>query len=106
MEEQIKQIIKDAVREVLGEMDLNKSQVDGFPEIMNLEQASEFVHLSRDYIKNCKEDLQIPHRRKGRAYLFIKSELLEWVQGREEPEEQPKINITSTKNKGRITKIV
>lgn len=107
MEEQFKALIKEAVKEVLEEMKSYQpqSESDGFPEIMSLDQASKFVHLTKDYIKNFKDDLGIPHRRKGRTYLFVKSELVEWVKGREE-EKPSKIKISSVRTKGSIMKIV
>ena len=105
MEEKLKQLIKSAVREVLAEVNLNQTQSDGFPEIMDLDQASDFVHLSRDYIRNNKDELGIPHRRVGKAYLFTKSELIEWVKEREEGK-QSKVRITPVKSRGSITKIV
>ena len=106
MEEQLKQLIKAAVMEAIVEAGLNiKQQSDGFPEIMNLAQASEFVHLSKDYIKNHKDDLCIPHSRKGRAYIFVKSELLEWVKGRKE-NSQSKIKVAPVKSRGSIKRIV
>jgi len=96
LEEQLKQLIKVAVKEVLDEMNLNQPQSDEFPEIMNLSQASAFVHLSKDYIKNHKDDLGIPHRRKGRTYIFVKSELIEWVKDRKE-EKQSRVKVLPVK---------
>ncbi len=105
MEEKLKQLIKEAVREVIEELGLTAKQSDGFPEIMDLDQASKFVHLSKDYIKNHKDDLCIPHCRKGRAYIFVKSELIEWVKERKE-EKESKVKITPSKSRGSTTKIV
>lgn len=110
MEEQLKKLIKEAVREVLEEMEFNNhtrqySPSDCFPEIMNIKQAAEFVHLTESYIKNKKAELAIPHRRKGRSYLFLKSELIEWLQQREE-EKKPKISMHPAKTKRCTTRLV
>ena len=107
MEEQLKQLIKTAVMEAIAEAGLTvQQQSDGFPEIMTLDQVSKFVHLSKDYIKNHKDDLCIPHSRKGRAYIFLKSELLEWVAEREETRQTNKVKAAPVKRRGSITRIV
>lgn len=105
MEEELKKLIKSAVLDAIEESGLTAEHSDSFPEIMSLEQASEFVHLSKDYIKNYKEQLEIPHRRKGRTYLFLKSELLEWVAERDEKKES-KATFTAVKSKKNVMKIV
>ncbi|GEM_PF-2014814 len=117
MEEQLKELIKLAVTEVMpsivaeavataiAEAGLLPQQSDGFPEIMNLKQAASFVHLTESYIKNNKHDLGIPHTRMGRRYVFTKTELLEWVKKREE-EKRGTVKMTPAKYQGRITKVV
>lgn len=117
MEEKLKEIIKLAVSEVMpsivteavstaiAEAGLMPQQSDGFPEIMNLKQAASFLHLTESYIKNNKTELGIPYQRIGRRYVFLKSELSEWVQNRSE-KKGAKISIRPAKTKKGTVRLV
>ena len=61
--------------------------------------------MTKDYIKNKKDELKIPHRRKGRSYLFLKPELIEWMQQREE-EKKSEISIRPAKTKKGTVRLV
>lgn len=105
MEEQLKQFIKSAVLEAISESGLTVQQSDGFPEVLDLQQAAEFLHFKPSYVRNRKDDLQIPYKRSGRKFIFVKSELIEWAQQRAE-EKESKVRISPVKSKGSITRII
>jgi len=104
LEEELKNLIKSAVLEAIAESGLTTEKADVVPEIMDLKQAAEFLHFKPSYLRNRKDDLQIPYKRTGRKFVFTKNELLEWAQQRAE-EKKSNVRIVPAKTKGGISKL-
>ena len=48
-------------------------------EVLNLEQAAEFLKLHRHTIRKYWKAGAIPGRRVGQHYRFLRSDLIDWV---------------------------
>lgn len=70
-------VISDAMEKKLAGV----KPVDPFPQVMDKQQASHFLHCSRSsldkFIKNDK-NFPVVHLG-GKSYRFIKSDLLDWL---------------------------
>lgn len=76
-EQEFKEFLKDALKEILGgDLGAMKKQ---FPDILDVQQASEFLKLKVTtlYEKTCRK--LIPHFKKGNKLYFHLSELQEWI---------------------------
>ncbi|MBU1243029.1 helix-turn-helix domain-containing protein, partial [Myxococcota bacterium] len=51
------------------------------PEVMGVEGAASLIGVSVNSIYYMLEHKQIPARRAGKSYRFLKSELLKWLAG-------------------------
>jgi excisionase family DNA binding protein len=76
-EQEFKEFLKTAIQEVFGES-LNGLKPES-PELMNVDQAAEFLKLKPSTVYGKTSKKQIPHQRKGGKLYFNKTELLEWV---------------------------
>ena len=75
-EQEFKGFLKEALLEILGEQTELKEQPQ---ELMNIQQASEFLKLKVNtlYEKTCRKT--IPHLKKGNKLYFQRSTLERWV---------------------------
>ena len=76
-EDELKQFLKDAFREMLAEQHgiLKEPQ----PEILNVQQAARFLQLKPATVYEKTSTKQIPHFKKGNKLYFYRSQLQEWI---------------------------
>ncbi len=75
-EQEFKTFLKEALRELLGgKLDLK----DQAPELLDIQQASDFLKLKVNtlYEKTCRKT--IPHLKKGNKLYFQRSTLEKWI---------------------------
>ncbi len=72
------ELLKETFREVLIEKIANNSPP--LPEILNIQQASEFLHLKVASVYEKTSAKHIPHFKKGNRLYFNRAELEAWVQ--------------------------
>lgn len=76
-EKEFKQFLKDALKEILNEnLSALKPQL---PEILNVQQASDFLKLKINTLYEKTSRKLIPHFKKGNKLYFHRSELEAWV---------------------------
>ncbi len=74
--EQFRQLLKETIREVLLE---GGSPKQSTPEILNVQQAADFLKLKLNTLYEKTSRKQIPHFKKGNRLYFHLSELENWV---------------------------
>lgn len=72
------ELLKETFREVLIEKIANNSP--RLPEILNIQQVSEFLHLAVASIYEKTSQKQIPHFKKGNRLYFNRTEIEAWIQ--------------------------
>ena len=72
------ELLKETFREVLIEKIANNSP--RLPEILNIKQVSEFLHLAVASIYEKTSQKQIPHFKKGNRLYFNRIEIEAWIQ--------------------------
>jgi excisionase family DNA binding protein len=76
-EQEFKEFLKDALREILPEqLGATKKQL---PEILDVQQAAEFLKLKITTLYEKTSRKLIPHFKKGNKLYFHLSELQEWI---------------------------
>ena len=76
-EQEFKEFLKDALKEILsGELGATKQQL---PEILDIQQASNFLMLKINTLYEKTSRKLIPHFKKGNKLYFHRSELESWV---------------------------
>lgn len=76
--EEFKEFLKGALKEILSEQQSAAKQQQ--PEIMNINQAAEFLDLKVTTLYEKTSRKLIPHFKKGNKLYFNYEELQEWVQ--------------------------
>ncbi|MGQ0828783.1 MAG: helix-turn-helix domain-containing protein [Bacteroidota bacterium] len=76
-EQEFKEFLKEAVKEVLGESLIAKTAL---PEILNVQQAAGFLKLQVTTLYEKTSRRLIPHFKKGNKLYFHLSELQQWIQ--------------------------
>lgn len=72
------ELLKETFREVLIEKIASNSQ--RLPEILNIQQVSEFLHLAVASVYEKTSKKQIPHFKKGNKLYFNRTEIEAWIQ--------------------------
>lgn len=99
MEEQLKSLIKEAVREVLKEMNLDK-KTEEFPSRMTVRELSSYLKKSESWIY--ANIGMLPHEKTGRTLVFNRGEIDQWTAGNK----KENIKITTTVNKKKTYRVV
>lgn len=83
LEENIKEIVKEAILEVLSEIEFTKRAAEPEFEVMTTKQLAEYLQCSVPWlIKNLKS-LNIPYRKLlDKEYRFIRTEINNWLKER------------------------
>jgi excisionase family DNA binding protein len=76
-EEEFKAFLKQAFKEIIGE-NISKEK-SGFPEILDIKQAAEFLKLKVSTLYEKTSQKTIPHFKKGNKLYFYRSELQSWL---------------------------
>ena len=77
-EEEFKDFLKQAISEVLnGQI---KPIKENLPDILDIKQAAAYLKLKVNTIYEKTSLKLIPHFKKGGKLLFVREELLKWVQ--------------------------
>ena len=75
--QEFKEFLKDALKEILPEqLGATKKQL---PEILNIQQAAEFLKLKKTTLYEKTSRKQIPHFKKGNKLYFNLAELQDWI---------------------------
>jgi excisionase family DNA binding protein len=76
-EDEFKRLLREALTEILGETpEVSKQQPT---EILDMQQASEFLKLKPSTLYEKTSRKQIPHFKKGNKLYFYLTELQQWV---------------------------
>lgn len=75
--DEYKEFLKETFREVLKENSPGNSR---FPEILDIQQASEFLRLKMNTLYEKTSRKLIPHFKKGNKLYFNRTELEAWIQ--------------------------
>lgn len=80
---QIEKLLKDLLREELGNYSLNCSKITATKKevetLLTISEASHLLHLTVPTLYGYVNKLAIPHYRKSKRLYFIREELIEWV---------------------------
>ena len=98
-DQEFKEFLKDALKEILGDkLGALKEQQ---PEILNVQQAAQFLKMKTTTLYEKTSRKQIPHFKKGNKLYFHLSELQKWIkQGKVKTSEEISCEaITFTLNK-------
>lgn len=91
LEEAIKSIVTETVKQTLQELGALQQTNHSVPETMTVKQLVEYIGMSESWVyQNTKN---IPHEKRGRKTLFIKSEIDEWREQQRESKENRIQNI-------------
>lgn len=71
------------LRQIISE-EIRKIKEEQLPEVLNLNQACEYLQVSDTWLKENLESKNIPYFRTGSHYKFNLSELREWTLSRNE----------------------
>jgi len=107
LDELIKSIVSETVKQTLQELETLDQRKQQAPDIMTTQQLADYLGMSVQWVYEHTKEL--PHEKRGRKTLFIKSEIDEWrEQQREEKEnkKQKTIKINSAKPRQGLYKIV
>jgi excisionase family DNA binding protein len=76
-EQEFKEFLKDALKEILSDqLGALKQQL---PDVLDVQQASDFLKLKVTTIYEKTSRKEIPHFKKGNKLYFHLSELQEWI---------------------------
>lgn len=81
MENPFELILKklDVIENLLKSIPQPVIQANSFTEVLNLEQAAEYVSLSKSAIYKKTSERNIPHFKQGKKLYFKRSELDAWL---------------------------
>ena len=77
-EDEFKIFLRQVLSEILGEQNANPGPT--LPDILDVKQAAEFLHLKITTIYEKTSEKTIPHFKKGNKLYFRKAELKAWVE--------------------------
>ncbi|MCC8426945.1 helix-turn-helix domain-containing protein [Mucilaginibacter sp. UR6-11] len=77
-EQQLRQLIREELKSVISGEDVNIGG-DNESGFITIDQAVEYLKMSKSAIYKLTMSGDIPKHKKGRRLLFVKSELAEWV---------------------------
>lgn len=101
LEEQLKALIKEAVKEVLQEMNFSQPK-----EVLNVKELCEWLGVSPAWVSANKDKLHIPYFKMG-GDKFYRSDIEKWIQENKKDIEIEKkvirrVNIKPAKSKSKI----
>lgn len=79
MNDIIKNLFHEAVKEQLNEFLEKITERDSLPEIFTLPEAAQFLRVSQDWLRKNLASYNIPYFKTGCDYKFRKKQLLEWA---------------------------
>ncbi len=77
----IEEIKSDLSRLISRENHVSNNEKDR--ELLTVDECAEFLHLSKSTIYTKISQGDIPVKKNGKRCYFLKSELIEWIQGRQ-----------------------
>lgn len=73
--------LKELLREVVNESNKDSLKVDSdSSELLNIEQAANFLGLAKQTLYAHTSKREIPHLKRGKKLYFEKEKLIEWLQ--------------------------
>lgn len=75
-DEKLKELIKACLKEVLDDRNDNAAILDG---PMTAKEAEKYLHIPLNTIYKYVSERRIPYHKPGKALLFFKKELDEWL---------------------------
>jgi len=75
--QELEQLIDNAVDKALTRLGTLNGK--GAPEILNVEEAADFLNLAMATVYDKTSKNVIPHKKKGNKLYFIRAELEKWV---------------------------
>jgi len=78
-EEELKALIRGCTREEIESILQGMTQKETVPERLNLQEASEYLGVSKSYIYKLTHTRMIPFNKFGRRVIFYTKELDEWI---------------------------
>jgi excisionase family DNA binding protein len=77
-EEEFKNFLRQALTEIIGDRQI--SNETPLPDILDIKQASDYLHLKINTLYEKTSEKTIPHFKKGNKLYFRSSELKSWVE--------------------------
>jgi predicted DNA-binding transcriptional regulator AlpA len=101
LEEQLKALIKEAVKEALQEMNINQPK-----EILSVKELCKWLGVSAAWVSTNKDKLHIPYFKMG-GDKFYRKDIEQWIEENKENVKFEKnvirrVNIKPAKSKSRI----
>jgi excisionase family DNA binding protein len=107
LDELIKSIVSETVKQTLQELGALDQRNQDVPDTMTVKQLAKYLNMSEQWVY--EKTKEMPHEKRGRKTLFIKSEIDEWRQEQREEKENRKqktIKISSAKPRNGLYKVV
>jgi excisionase family DNA binding protein len=107
LDELIKSIVSETVKQTLQELGALDQRNQDVPDTMTVKQLAKYLNMSEQWVY--EKTKEMPHEKRGRKTLFIKSEIDEWRQEQREEKENRKqktIKISSAKPRQGLYKVV
>jgi len=88
LDELIKTIVFETVKQTLEQLGALDQRNQDVPDTMTVKQLAKYLGMSEQWVYEKTKEL--PHEKRGRKTLFIKSEIEEWRQQQREEKEARK----------------
>lgn len=102
LDELIQKIIEETVLLTLKKAGALQQTVQSIPEIMNPTQLAEYLGMSESWVYQHTKEL--PHEKRGRKTLFIKTEIDEWREQQRALKEEGKPKVVVHVNSASLGK--
>ncbi|MGE9310795.1 helix-turn-helix domain-containing protein [Niabella sp. CJ426] len=88
-QEELKEIVQEAVRNVLQGFAVNSNNDSTEDELLNVEEACAFLKMKKATLYQKTHKREIPFMKKGKPLFFSKKDLIEWrLSGKKETIEE------------------
>lgn len=107
LDELIKSIVSETVKQTLQELGALEQRNQDVPDTMTVKQLALYLGMSEQWVYEHTKEL--PHEKRGRKTLFIKSEIDEWRQQQREEKEFKKhktVSVCKSKTRNGLYKVV
>lgn len=79
MEELLKKLFHDVIRDELKASVDEIKKLNEIPEILTMKEAAEFLRVSTYWLRANLSEYRIPYFKTGSDYKFRKKQLLDWI---------------------------
>lgn len=107
LDELIKSIVAETVKQTLQELGALDQRNQNVPDTMTVKQLAQYLGMSEQWVYEKTKD--IPHEKRGRKTLFIKSEIDEWRNNQREEKglkKQKTVRLGASKTRSGLYKVI